>query len=416
MPLHELSSIRSGQRNVALDALRGVAVVGIVLMNVYVFAMPQQAYLNPQAWGGESFLDIAVWAFSFLFIEDKFRTIFAMLFGVGVAMMLTKEASAEGFSRYRKHFQRMAVLFAIGLVHAILLANNDILRGYALAGLLLPFFIPLAKQTLLGVAALLLAAHVSVGIFAMGGVSVYLEQAQQQQSSNQEIVTFARQNYGSDPAALAISMERGKESLSDRIIRRTARIPATTLFVMGSIPLNLAAMLVGVVLWKSGLISGRWPAKRMRKLALRLGLLGLLPLLLLLAIAVHSNFAPVVMGAQGLFFSEPFDLLLGCAYVALAMSLFQRARQDNHLLSHLAAAGRMSLTNYLMTSLILAFLFASWGLGWFGTMDRHQVFLCSLLPISLILLWSRHWLRYFHTGPFERIWRSLASAQLRGRR
>ena len=91
MPLHELSSIRSGQRNVALDALRGVAVVGIVLMNVYVFAMPQQAYLNPQAWGGESFLDIAVWAFSFLFIEDKFRTIFAMLFGVGVAMMLTKE-------------------------------------------------------------------------------------------------------------------------------------------------------------------------------------------------------------------------------------------------------------------------------------------------------------------------------------
>ena len=74
----------NSDRIIQLDALRGLAVLGIVWMNVYVFALPAQAYYNPVAWGGDTLLDRLVWAVSFVFIEDKFRTLFAMLFGAGV--------------------------------------------------------------------------------------------------------------------------------------------------------------------------------------------------------------------------------------------------------------------------------------------------------------------------------------------
>jgi len=377
-------------------------------MNVYIFAMPQQAYLNPVVWGGGDPSDIAVWAFSFILVEDKFRTLFAMLFGAGAYMMLARDEA----NKYRKHLARMAVLFLFGLVHAVVLANNDILRGYALAGLLLPLFMNLSPRLLSAGAAMLLAVHLAGAMVTMGGISPYAEQIWHEPPSNPAILSFAEQNYGSDPDAIAASVQRGEESLSERIIRRTARIPATTTFVLASVPLNLAAMLVGILLWKTGLLSGHWPVTKLHKLAVRLSLVALAPLLLLAWMAVTSDFSALVMGVNGLFLSEPFDLLLGTAYAALAMALFQQADEGRRWFLRLAAAGRMSLTNYLMTSLVLAWLFASWGLGWFGNIDRLQALAIAFLPIALILLWSKAWLARFRFGPFEWLWRTLARGQL----
>ena len=65
----------SGERIIALDALRGVAVAGIVPMNVIAFAMPAAAYINPRSYGGDGWLDTALWAISFVLVEDKFRTL-----------------------------------------------------------------------------------------------------------------------------------------------------------------------------------------------------------------------------------------------------------------------------------------------------------------------------------------------------
>ena len=115
-----------------LDALRGLAVIGIVWMNVYVFALPAQGYYNPTVWGpglGQgSDLDRIVWIISFVFIEDKFRTLFAMLFGAGCLILLERAKERP----WRAHYARMAVLFIIGLGHAVLFASNDVLRSYAL--------------------------------------------------------------------------------------------------------------------------------------------------------------------------------------------------------------------------------------------------------------------------------------------
>ena len=103
----------SHSRITQLDALRGLAVIGIVWMNVYVFALPSQGYYNPTAWSGSAVgeagpFDRLVWTASFVFIEDKFRTLFAMLFGAG-CLILIEKAKEQGSDRiWRAHYGNFA--------------------------------------------------------------------------------------------------------------------------------------------------------------------------------------------------------------------------------------------------------------------------------------------------------------------
>ena len=95
-------------RILALDALRGIAVIGIVGMNVHAFALPGPAYYNPLSYGAVGDADYRVWLGSFVFIEDKFRTLFTMLFGAGCLILMERGSAAP----WRAHYARMAVLFA----------------------------------------------------------------------------------------------------------------------------------------------------------------------------------------------------------------------------------------------------------------------------------------------------------------
>ena len=104
----------------------------------------------------------------------------------------------------------------------------------------------------------------------------------------------------------------------------------------------------------------------------------------------------------------PFDLILAIGIAALAMGMFANISTTT---SRLAAAGRMALTNYLATSVIFAALFAGWGLGLFGKVSRIEALLLALIPIALMLLWSRPWLSVFRQGPAEWLWRSAASGR-----
>ena len=156
-------------RILALDALRGIAVIGIVGMNVHAFALPGPAYYNPMAYGAVGPVDSWVWLISFVFIEDKFRTLFAMLFGAGCLILFERGERATGPEGvWRAHYARMIALFVIGLAHATLLASNDVLRAYALAGLALPLLAGLSARALIAVALGLLVVHLALGLVALG--------------------------------------------------------------------------------------------------------------------------------------------------------------------------------------------------------------------------------------------------------
>ncbi|MEL6739012.1 MAG: DUF418 domain-containing protein, partial [Pseudomonadota bacterium] len=232
----------AGDRIIQLDALRGLAVIGIAWMNVYAFALPLQAYYNPIVMGGDGAADRLVWLVSFVFIEDKFRTLFAMLFGAGCLILLEKDQTRP----WRAHAARMCVLFGIGLAHSILLASNDVLRAYAIAGLALPFLRGLSAPALYAVAIGLLAVHLGGGIIVFG--SAVLDFYAGRLSTDAAL--FAERNFGNVPGAVEYAMGLGREDLIERVTRRSAAIPGQLASISSSLPINLAAMALGMGLWR----------------------------------------------------------------------------------------------------------------------------------------------------------------------
>lgn len=396
-------SARSKHRIIELDALRGIAVIGIVWMNVYVFALPAQSYYNPTVWGpglGEaSRLDRIIWAVSFVFVEDKFRTLFAMLFGAGCLILLER----GGDRPWRAHFSRMAVLFAIGFAHSVFFASNDVLRVYAVAGCALPLLAALSSRALFAICVGLIAVHVGGGLVALG-VSV-LDFYQGRGGSDAAL--FAERVFGSNPASVQYMLDQGRQDWGDRIVERIEGFGSQATVIGSAIPVNLAAMALGMGLWKSEFLQGKWRLFLLQRCAAITALFAIPALLGLAWWVSDKGFPASVVGMVGLVLSAPFDTALGLAYAALAMAFF---RKTGGLRERMAAVGRLSLTNYLMTSVVLAAVFSTWGLGLFGEVSRTQALVISFLPIVAMLIWSPIWVRLAGQGPFERFWRRVAGA------
>ena len=388
----------SRERVAALDALRGIAVAGIALMNVYIYALPPAAYFNPAAAGSESPLDWIVWGLSFVFVEDKFRSLFAMLFGAGVAILLDRARDSGDGHPIHSHVSRMLVLFAIGAAHAVFLANNDVLRLYAMAGLFVPLFLRLDARKLLIAGGILMAVH------ALAGSVIAYQWLTAEPGS--ALAQMPAQIFGSDPAALDYARAVGMESFGERLARRIYGFGAALETQIPGIPSALGTMLVGAALWRNGLLKGEWPRARCIALAWKMTLVALPPLLALMALDWRAGFSGAMVGPVALFWSLPFDLLLGVGYAELAMALF--ANRDSAVRRILAAAGRLSLTNYLLSSVVFALLFYSWGLGLFATMPRSSAFALAFVPIVLMMAWSQPWLARVRQGPFEWLWRGFA--------
>ncbi len=387
----------SDTRIVELDALRGVAVMGIALMNVYAFSLPLQAYYNPAVYGLESAVDRWVWLFSFLFVEDKFRTLFAILFGAGCLILFEKNEARP----WRGHLARMATLFVIGLVHSILLASNDILRAYAIAGSFLPLLRALPPHSLYALSIGLLALHVGLGIVTFGSAIFDFYQG----DLASDAYLFTERNFGSDPAAVRFTLELGAQDLPERVLRRSAAIPSQLAVIASSLALNAAAMVLGMALWKDRMLAGQWRTFRLQRVSAICAAIAIPGLLILEWWVSAAGFPGALVGAAALVLSAPFDTLLGLSYALLFMALVNKAARSTRVL---AAVGRLSLTNYIATSFVFAGFFASWGLGWFGEVSRGQAFALSLVPIVAMGLWSPFWLGKFGQGPLERLWRSAA--------
>jgi len=265
----------------------------------------------------------------------------------------------------------------------------------------LPLLAHLSARDLYAIAVGLVVLHCAAGLMLFGGaVADFLAGRTQGYA-----YLSAERNFGQDEAALRHTFEIGKEAFAERVVRRFEAIPAQLTVVAASVPLNLAAMALGIALWKGGFFSGRWRTFQLQRLAALCAGIAI-PVLLALVWWVSSNgFPGALVAAAALMLSAPFDTLLAFAYAALAMAFFARG---GCITERLAAAGRLSLTNYLMTSVILSAIFASWGLGWFGEVSRVQAFALSFVPIAAMLILSPIWAASQGQGPFERVWRSTA--------
>jgi uncharacterized protein len=126
-------------RIVSLDVLRGVAVLGILVMNIQSFSMPSAAYINPTAYGDLTGINKWIWIISHILASGKFMSIFSILFGAGVLIFI-QNAQARGEKAFALHFRRMGWLLLFGLIHGYLLWSGDILVCYSLCGMVIWFF------------------------------------------------------------------------------------------------------------------------------------------------------------------------------------------------------------------------------------------------------------------------------------
>lgn len=394
-------------RFVTLDALRGIAVMGILLMNIIGFSMPEAAYLNPLAWGGKAPADLAAWAASFVLIDGKMRGLFSLLFGASMLLVIER-AAAAGEDDGKVHRRRMVWLLIFGLIHHYLIWFGDILVPYAVAGFVAMVFVYHERRSLIRWSAILFAVNFLFYAVVVGSMIMLQLQATSDPAAAASYADLAASIGGSIPALQASEVATYRSGylaiLTDRFTQGLFR-PITATFFTGIE--TLALMLLGMALLKNGFLTGAWERARYRRLAIRCYALGLPPMILLAWWCFASGFDPVTTFGAMFAWSAPFRILLTLGHAALAMLLILRFARSA-LVIRIAAAGRAAFTNYLGTSLLMTTIFYGYGFGLFGTVDRAPVYLFVLGGWIVMLAWSKPWFDRFAYGPLEWLWRSLA--------
>lgn len=396
-------------RITSIDTVRGVAVLGILIMNIIGFGYAGAAYLNPHYTGGETPANIALWAAAYVAVDGKMRALFAMLFGA--SMLIMAEGSPPG-TEIRRHMARMAVLFIFGMVHASLLWSGDILLPFALAGLaIFPLRnLPPARLFLLGVIALGIQAAINA-MFGMQAIAA--EAAAAAPGASQAAIDAwesLRAATISDPANMARETAMYLGGPGDILAIRHEAVLFARFFLLPFefFTETVGLMLIGMGLYRLDWWQGGHPTAHYLRVALILVPLGWC-IGAILAWRYHASFAPAAF-----FFTDALRVLVApmvaIGYAAAIIGLVKIGALPR-LSARLAACGRMALTNYLMASVLANIVFTGIGLGLYGQLSRPQVYGVVLGIWALQLAWSKPWLQHFRYGPFEWLWRSLARWQ-----
>ncbi len=408
-------------RIVAIDILRGLAVLGILAMNIYAFAMPMQAYNNPLAYGGDSGLNLWVWFFTHVVFDQKFLPIFSMLFGAGLALMYDR-AESRGQKLAGVYYRRSLWLMLFGMAHAYFIWWGDILFFYGGCGLVLFLFRKLKPKTLLIVGACVFMMGVPINIMSaihFAGIGEQVKPLEVKKAEGGELTeeetTLLEQweqmrpmmEYTAEDIREGIELYRDG-SYGEIFVERAKFV---VFFQIGGFfsfalwrPGGL--MLIGMALLRLGVFS----AGRSRQFYWRLLACGYgigLPMVLYSAFdlsrhqwdgfyfmqyAVHWNYIGSIGVALG--------------HVSVLMLMIQ-SQVMPQLLERLQAVGRMAFTNYLAHSVVMTTIFYSYGFGLFGEVGRFAQMGFVVLMWVAQLLWSPIWLRHFRFGPAEWLWRSL---------
>lgn len=424
----DLGPVAEQGRIDSLDVLRGVAVLGILVMNVQSFGLPMATYENPGAFGDLTGANYWVWLVGYLLADLKFMSIFSMLFGAGV-ILFTSRIENRGRSAAALHYRRMGWLLGAGMVHGYFLWFGDILFMYALCGMILYSARHLApvRLLLLGLASLLLTA----ALIADAGATYSHMQAALDQYDTQphlagepeaEIIPgktaeqvralLAQARSSWEPPEYSIRHEIAAMTgdYGDELAFRapvTVQMQSTVTAYFIWRPLGM--MLLGMALFKWGVLS----AARSKSFYAALTLAGFgvgVPIIFLAARwsfasdfeLIHAKFTYAHLNY---FASIPVAL----GWVGLVM-LWCRLGVGRWLMAALGAVGRMALTNYLMHTIICTMVFygrSGWGLAKFAQFDRTQLLGVVVAVFAFQLIASPIWLHFFRFGPFEWLWRTL---------
>lgn len=395
----------AADRVVSLDLIRGVAVLGILAVNIAGFAGPSAATLTPHIPRPASPLDEAAFAAVLVLFEGKMRALFTILFGASMLLFIDR-AEAQGRNGDVLQLRRLSWLMLFGLLHYFLFWWGDILFIYAVAGTLALFLRHLPSRPMLAVALVAFAGW-HLAQFAASVPEVRAEEhVRLGTASAAEAAShagFLREMTGRAAAELAEYRQGFAEQIGVKLSERPLWLVETA---PSTLPETLPLILVGMVLLRSGFFAGAWPRRRLWALALAGGLIGGTLTLALLGWVWPRHFPLRAMSVALLYATALPHLLMALAYAALLVLATSRLAATG-LGRRLAAAGRMAFTNYIATTAVMTAIFYGWGLGLVGTVGHAGQLGFVALGWALMLGWSGPWLARFRQGPLEWLWRSL---------
>ena len=381
------------ERHVILDALRGLALLGIALANFPEFALWTFLSADEQQAMATAEVDGIVRYMQYLLVDGKFYTIFSLLFGVGFSLILSRHPVSL-------FVRRMVILAVIGFCHLMFIWSGDILLLYACGGLLLPLFIQLKDKALLTVAVMLIVLPVGldaltefVGIdFARPFYDAWWAEATRQGITEENFATWLR-DANSYPQMFAFLRQGALERMWE--------------FVEGHrLPKVVGLFMLGYLIGKHRLYArlSEWPLRRACAISFGIGL----PTSILYAwSATHGH----------LWGQTVHSLLYAVSVVPMAagyvtaMCLWYHRRPSGKLFTSLAAPGRMALSNYISQTLVGVLLFYGLGLGLGCSFGLVYVELTALAVFVLQIVICKWWLHHFRFGPLEWVWRMLTYGQ-----
>ena len=400
-----------GQRLRTLDAVRGLAVMGILLLNINGLAMPDYAEVDPSFYGGADGANWWTWAIAYAVGDGKMRGLFTMMFGASTVLIAERASDSER-SPARVHYARMATLFLFGMVHAYLIWAGDILVLYSLTGAVAYLGWRAKPRVLLMIGMGLLAYKAGDGLFAWhhleaGRIAAATGKGNAVAAADWR--TFERAaTPAPDAAAKEVAAYRGSYADALKSRTQTAIFFQTVINPIAFVD-TLGLMLIGMALFRWGFFSGEW-SRRAYWLAT-----AIVPMLWTAYIPLidwlsSTRWSPLTMAAAEAIQLTTLRPLLSLGYAALVI-LFVQSGRAAWLADRLAATGRMAFSNYLGTSIVLTLVFNGYGLGWYGYLERWQCLVVVAAMWAIMLAWSKPWLDRFAYGPFEWLWRSAARLQ-----
>ena len=388
------------ERIVALDALRGFALLGILVINMWLFGLPTIASFNPTLHGDLSGVNYLAWAIGHVFFEQKFVTLFTFLFGAGMVMFLESKARKDQPGR-KLHLSRTFWLLVIGLGHAYLLWFGDILVFYALCGFLVVWvwqWHP-RRQFVLGT----VMFSIPSVLLALVGVA-YLALSE---DGRGELEAELLASFGAE-----FSPEREIEIYQgpwlDQVAHRAPLVFEyhTLGFAFEVFWMLGGMMIIGMALYQWGVISNQRSTRFYKRLLVGAGGAGLT--LVLVGLWLREVFAWETVPVITLAFQFNYwgALLLATGYLAGIMLLCRWLR-DGVAVTALAAVGRTAFSNYLLQTVVATSIFYGYGLGLFGELNFVALLGVVVLIWAIQLPLSVWWLSRFRFGPVEWVWRTL---------
>jgi uncharacterized protein len=392
------SPVGEGERIHALDALRGIALLGILMVNMASFKGLSTLELFPRAESLAQPIDQAAFLLIHALFTAKFYPIFAFLFGLGFALQMER-LQARGVSPTGIMLRRLLVLLAIGALHGLFVWTGDVLLGYALCGMLLLLFARLSSRAVLYSALGLWGAQ-ALCCLSCGGLTLWWAAVGDTEGA------------GGDFFAAYIEQGRQAYAQPSYWVAQQFRFVEWLLMFLNAIfflPNVLVMFLLGLYFGKQGVFG---------QLAAHRGLMGVLGGVgIPVGVVLNALYAWGLLSALRnenelqsygwLTLGIVFGPVLAVGYIGAFGWLWSAAEGLQRALTPIAAAGRMALTNYLMQSVVCTLLFYGYGLGLHDKVGIAQGVLLTLLLWGVQVGYSTLWLARYQFGPMEWLWRSL---------